>query len=321
MSSSLTPDAALKQISTGDLAPVYLILGDDDQEKSEMAEAFEQAIDEGLRAFNVDRLDGSEVTIWRILESAQASPMMVPRRVVVVYRLERCLMPAREGKVADVEREAFGAYLDAPYSHVTLVLVAGNLDKRTNLVKHLYKAATVVNCEVIKDLKDAERWIERRVSAEGLSIDGEAARLMAAVGGPNLARLRGDVERLLIYAANQQNIGVDEVRSTMGSAVAHDHWALTNAILRNQVEKALKALSLMLADGAIPVVVLGQLRWMVGAKKSRFQSAVFPPGRIPSAVEAIFRTDLALKRSAGDPEVLLERLVMDLCGVNVEQTS
>ena len=102
MSSSLTPDAALKQISTGDLAPVYLILGDDDQEKSEMAEAFEQAIDEGLRAFNVDRLDGSEVTIWRILESAQASPMMVPRRVVVVYRLERCLMPARESKVADL---------------------------------------------------------------------------------------------------------------------------------------------------------------------------------------------------------------------------
>ena len=32
------------------------------------------------------------------------------------------------------------------------------------------------------------------------------------------------------------------------------------------------------------------------------------------AIEALFRTDLDLKRSAGDPRVLLERLVVELCG-------
>ena len=313
MPSTLTPATALKQIAAGDLAAVYLVLGDDDQEKAEIAEAFEQTIDEGLRAFNVDRLDGNDVTIGRILESAQVSPMMVPRRVVVVYRSERCLMPARESKAADVERKAFETYLDAPYSHVTLVLVAGKLDERLKLVKRLYKVATIVNCGVINNLRDAERWIDRRVSAEKFSIDREAVRLMAEVRGPNLARLRGDVERLLIYAGNQQNIGVAEVRSTMGSAVAHDHWALKNAILRGQVSKALKALSLMLEGGAVPYMVLGQLGWIVRAPKNNFSAA-----RIPSAVEAIFRTDLALKRSAGDPEVLLERLVMDLCGVDAE---
>jgi DNA polymerase III delta subunit len=31
------------------------------------------------------------------------------------------------------------------------------------------------------------------------------------------------------------------------------------------------------------------------------------------AVEALFRTDLDLKRSAGDPRVLLERLIVELC--------
>jgi hypothetical protein len=38
------------------------------------------------------------------------------------------------------------------------------------------------------------------------------------------------------------------------------------------------------------------------------------PGDLPSAVQGVFRTDLALKRSAGDPRVLLERLVVELCG-------
>jgi hypothetical protein len=38
------------------------------------------------------------------------------------------------------------------------------------------------------------------------------------------------------------------------------------------------------------------------------------PAELPSAVQGLFRTDLALKRSAGDPRVLLERLVVELCG-------
>jgi DNA polymerase III delta subunit len=35
--------------------------------------------------------------------------------------------------------------------------------------------------------------------------------------------------------------------------------------------------------------------------------------RVPAAIEALFRTDLELKSSGGDPRVLLERLVVDLC--------
>jgi hypothetical protein len=31
-------------------------------------------------------------------------------------------------------------------------------------------------------------------------------------------------------------------------------------------------------------------------------------------MDAVFRTDLALKSSGGDPRVLLERLVVELCG-------
>ena len=36
----------------------------------------------------------------------------------------------------------------------------------------------------------------------------------------------------------------------------------------------------------------------------------------PAAVDALFRTDLDLKTSGGDPRVLLERLVVELCASN-----
>jgi hypothetical protein len=52
-------------------------------------------------------------------------------------------------------------------------------------------------------------------------------------------------------------------------------------------------------------MILGQVRWYVVTK--------LPPMRVPAAVDALLRTDLALK-SSGDARVLLERLVVELCG-------
>ncbi len=83
---------------------------------------------------------------------------------------------------------------------------------------------------------------------------------------------------------------------------------MTNAIEGGQPGEALRQLALMLDAGAPAEKVLGQLGWVVRAK--------FPalaPNQLRPAVDALFRTDLDLKRSAGDPRVLLERLVVELC--------
>ena len=69
---------------------------------------------------------------------------------------------------------------------------------------------------------------------------------------------------------------------------------------------ALRELALALEGGAVPLMLLGQLGWVARTKLA--------PARVPAAVEALFRTDLDLKTSAGDPRVLLERLVVELCG-------
>src|SRR5258706_1170885 len=81
---------------------------------------------------------------------------------------------------------------------------------------------------------------------------------------------------------------------------------MTNAIEAGEAADALRQLALMLEAGAPPEKVLGQLGWLVRTK--------FPNEHVSSAVQGVFRTDLALKRSAGDPRVLLERLVVELCG-------
>jgi len=194
---SITPSVAREQIASGDLEPIYLVLGDDAVEKAEMADAFEEIVEDGLRAFNVDRLHGAEATLGQVTESTRMLPMMSPRRLVIVHHAERCLAPKRETKATAAYQEAFEAYLAAPPAQTTLVLVSGDLDKRRRLTARLLAAAVVVTCGVLETLADAERWVRRHVSEAGMTMPASAAKLLAAGAGPNFTRLRGDVERLL----------------------------------------------------------------------------------------------------------------------------
>jgi DNA polymerase III delta subunit len=83
---------------------------------------------------------------------------------------------------------------------------------------------------------------------------------------------------------------------------------MANAIEAGRGGEALRQLALMFDAGAPAEKILGQLGWLV---RTKFPNAA--PGSLSGAVQALFRTDLALKRSAGEPRVLIERLVVELC--------
>src|SRR4029077_11964034 len=125
----------------------------------------------------------------------------------------------------------------------------------------------------------------------------------------DVRRLRNDVERLLLYALGQKAIGVEDARQIVGPAGLQDDAALTNAIEAGDGAAALRQLALILDAGAPPEKVLGQLGWVV-----RTKFPMISPRDLPDAVERLSRTELDLKRSAGEPRILLERLVVELCG-------
>jgi DNA polymerase III delta subunit len=112
----------------------------------------------------------------------------------------------------------------------------------------------------------------------------------------------------MLYALGQKRITADDVRAVVGPAALQDDWAMTNAIESAQTGEALRQLALMLDTGAAPEKILGQLGWVVRAKFPAVAAAQLRP-----AVDALFRTDTDLKRSAGDARILLERLVVELC--------
>jgi DNA polymerase-3 subunit delta len=307
-----------KQIAAGKVAPVYLLLGADEAAKIALAGEFFELVETDLRAFNVDRLYGGETTGAQVVDAARTLPMMVPRRVVLLLHAERLLQPKKDTGATEKDLEAFESYVEAPVDTCCLVIVAESLDKRRTLVKQLLSKATVVECSGVANAVEAEKWVRDQAAHVGLTLETRAARLVVARVGtrkrypgdknppPDIARLKSDVQRLLLYAADSKAITEADVKEVVGPAGSEDDWGVTNAIERGSAGDALRELGLMMDNGAVPYMILGQLAWFVRTK--------VPAPKVSSAVEAVFRTDLAIKTSAGDPRVLLERLVVELCG-------
>ena len=315
MPGHLTPAAVRAQIAAGSIEPLYLITGDDEAEMSAIGTALAESVDEDVRVFNVQRFYGSDAggTIAAVLDAASTFPLLAPRRVILLLQAEKALV-ARKAKSADrdetsPDEDAEGeggsrtgqlallkAYAARPHAHATVVLVGSGLQRTFDA---LAKQAVVVACEASAD-------VIRTLEVEhGVRFDRDAAELLRQMAGADVARLRADVERVVLYAAGRKTIAREQVAEVIGRAASGGGKKLWNEVASRRTAAALRELGLELAEGAVPFMVLGLLRSVV--------ERTVEARDLPRALEALLRTDLALKTSGGDPRVLLERLVVELC--------
>jgi DNA polymerase III delta subunit len=310
---SLTPTALRAQVTDGNTGPLYMLVGEDEGGKAAVAAEFLDLVDEELHTFNVNRLHGDDATADDLIHAASTLPIGAPRRVVLVLAAERLLIPKRESAASEAESERLEAFLHAPPAHATVVFVCGTVDQRRRIVKLLVREAQVVDCGTIQDAAGAIRWVNATAEDGGIRIDAAAVRALVERTGPHVALLRAGLERVALYALGQPSITADDVRASVAAGPeAQVDFGVAKAIWRGDAAGALRELHLAFEAGAVPVMVMGQLR--ASAEK-------LPSTRLLGAIDAVFRTDLALKSSGGEPRVLLERLVLELCGPHARSAS
>lgn len=327
----MTPAEVRKQIASGTVAPIYLLVSDDPPSRHDVALEFAALVDEGLQAFNVHSLYANEATgaagrdqlIVDLLAQARTLPMMAPRRVVIVYEAERLLSPKKspEDDVPPPARSAGGAakrkrgltpseeleaYFEAPEPLTTMVFVAGSLDENRRLVKLARTHAVAIDCGTLQDEAEAARWVRMRLEKEGLTIEPQAVSLLLNGTGLRLARIRAAVDRVALFAAGEKTVTPRHVRDVVQP---HDEpgkdFPLGKAIWNGNTRAALREIAVQLDNGISSFMVLGQIR----AAAIRLK----PEHRIKKSLDAVLDADLAIKSSLGEPRFVLERLVVDLC--------
>ena len=316
-----------KQIKAGKTGPLYLLEGDDQQSRHDLANEFANVVDEGLQAFNVQSFYANEATnaagrdqlIGSLLSNARTLPMMAARRVIVVHEADRLLAPRRakdedqqeldlpkKGKRGTTPAEELEAYVENPEPMTTLVFVSGPLDANRRIVKLLRKHADVVDCGTLTSPREATIWIQKRLEKDELTIEPKALSLLLETTGLSLGRIRAEIEKLVLYAAGESGINAQHVRDlVIPQSESEGVFALIEAVRNSNAPRALREVSALIDGGIQPPMILGQLR--AAATQLR------PDARVKNGLEAVFRTDVAIKSSSGTPQHLLECLVVELC--------
>ena len=321
---SLSLPSLRQRIAKRDLDAVHVLVGEDVRLMERTVDDLEATIDPEDRPFAVDRLYAGEAgaTPPDIVAAASTPSMLGGRRLVVVLRAERLLKPKRaaraEAEESDAEDEAIDtaaleAYVESPADCSSLIFVAADMDRGRRLVKRLLAHAAITEMGALAEGDPQARngWLQEEVARHGRTIDPEAVRLLVGRAAGDIGKLRGDLERLLLYTEGRPTIAAADVREVVTEEFALDDWGVVNAMADGDTARALVETGRRFDRGDSPHQMLGQLRWWVSTRLAEGDS-----GRVRPALDALLRTDLALKGTGevGDDRVLIERLVVELTG-------
>ena len=131
---ALTKETLDAQLAAGELQPVYLVVGDDEGDKDDIARAFQAAVPDDIQAFAFERYSALDTDPGVIVNSARTLPFLGDRRVIVVTRAEKWFSGKRKAGEDAAEEDDAGsgggdaleAYFEKVYYWTTPVADCGD---------------------------------------------------------------------------------------------------------------------------------------------------------------------------------------------------
>jgi len=332
----LSFDDLRRQVKAGHIEPLYAFLGEESYYHDHALRLLANTLDEGGRLFNYSVIaigsetsPGRKASAWSLIETANLSPMMAERRILVARDFE---------KIKEDETELVLDYLKRPSPRTTLVFQAASLDQRRKLTAALMKTCTLVVFDRLSEGK-AKRWVEKFLRRRGFLIEPMALGHLIGLVGTNLMRLVNELEKLMSYAGSG-TINDPMITELVPRAREHSSWELWDAIIERNRVRAFRLMERLLDDGSEPLVILGALaglyRRMLAAKELMarqaptdevnratgrfgrnaevFNARVLRTAReeIVHGLRRIAQTDNAIKNSEATPRLQMQYLIAEL---------
>ncbi len=325
----MTYKALLTQLKQKKVAPVYLLCGEEDYLlQMALHHLIEATVEPATREFNLDVFYGKEVDGGKVLDIANAYPMMAETRVVVVKQVF-------EMSVSDLE--AIAKYLDRPAPSTVLVLTSDRMDARKKAVAQIKAKSCFVEFKPLYE-REVRSWIREQVRERGFRISEDAALLIQSRVGNSLRQIVNELEKIILNLNGQKEITTEDVTRSVGLSRSFSIFDLTDAVGRKDAKQALTILGRILESGESPTTVLAMLtRFFInlvklqeGAKqrlsdkelvaltgipsffldKTRRMAANFSPSQLEQMFEKLQETDLILKTSQQPAKVALQSLLI-----------
>jgi len=244
-------ESFLKALAKGDLAPVYLLAGDEPLQLQEAGDAL-RARARALGYTEREVLDVEAHFDWDQLARCGASLSLFASRRLIELRLPTG-KPDRDGSAAIVE------WCESPAPDTVLLVSAMEWSKKHEgaWVKAVERAGVYAWLRAPR-VDELPAWIRARMRAKGFAPGEDAIALLAERAEGNLLVVAQEIDKLAaqreggaVSAADLESLGEDNA--------LYDVFKLTDAAFGGDAPRTLKILNGLRAEGEDVVPMLGWL--------------------------------------------------------------
>ena len=324
----------ISDLRMGKILPLYLLYGEEEFLIEEAVNLIiKKVVEPGARDFNFNTLYCRETPVSEIVNIAQTLPLMSEKRLVIAKEVGVF-------KAADVDELI--SYLRSPSPSTCLVMTSNQRKYEKKSVISAVEAAGAVTAFYPLSERELVVWIEGWAKTRGLSIQQDAVSYLLQIVGGDLQKINNELQKVEIYLKEKQAVTLDHIKLVVGDFREYTSFDLVDAIGRKDREKAFLTLSRMLQEGEQPIGLLGMVAWnfrrlmqakgmeaagagyeeikkklkVIWLQSASFQQQMrrFSLEELREAFTVMLSTDRALKSSSLDSRLLMERMILKLCG-------
>lgn len=319
-------------------APVYLIYGAETF-LSDMAldAVIGLALPGGFNDFNHDHFRGKETQGDKVVAACETLALFGGRRLVVVKDIQQ-ISTAQLNPIAD--------YLSNPSPATVLLLQGQSLGRGVSKNSALYKRARKHG--VVQEFAPLREWevgnfLRKQARKRGLTLDRDAEDTLVRSVGTDLQALDTTLEKIDLYLGSNgsREVNDDVLADVVAVTRTHQIWDFTKCIGERNLAQSMGLLHSMLEQGQTAVGInlmvarhfrqlwqvkccadrgmdkraiasnVGMAPWLVD--RSTTAARQFEHSELRRILSVLYQTDLQLKSSRLKNQVLLERMVLDVC--------
>lgn len=261
-----------KKISKKQVDLVYLLFGTEAFLINETKQLLiEHVLDEEEKDFNLSVYDLEETPIEAALEDAETFPFMGEKRLVILQNPAFLTSEKSKGKV-EHNLAKLEEYLSqpAPYSIVVFSAPYEKLDERKKVTKELKRKATIIEAKKLSE-QELISWVKERAVSNGAMIENDAIELLLSLAGTNLFMLTSEIDKLALYAGENQPINKEIVDRLTARSLEQNIFTLVDKVVHRNVEAALRIYYDLLKQNEEPIkilaVITGQFRLIYQVKE------------------------------------------------------
>ncbi|MCB1849257.1 MAG: DNA polymerase III subunit delta [Gammaproteobacteria bacterium] len=234
------------------LAPIYLLSGDEPLQLIEAADAIrQQALRLGYSTREILEVD-ARFDWSRLMGIADSLSLFAERRIIDLR------IPS--GKPGIDGSKALSTYLSRLPDDVLLLITLPKLEKsqlNSKWFKEIDQVGVMVQIWSV-DLHRLQPWIEARMRSAGLEPTGEVVAMLSERIEGNLLAARQEIEKLLLrYGPGI--ITPEQLADSVTDSARYDVFGLVDTALAGEIDRCIKILDGLQAEGTPEAVVLWAL--------------------------------------------------------------